>query len=357
MTRFCLTKTQVPGSSQFFPRLSPINSWSNFPVVSQDILVFSTAAICSEYSALYAYIPYNSVNCIIGYQNPFPNSLPICEIFNPQVGYYYIKCYDMVAIATVLQQNCRLTFIGYFEANVPTYSQQWTQITTTSCMVNGNDYAAMAFFVDGGFPLTPTYNGNTFSGYISQCFEGGSSPWWATFYGLSDFPNTQYINNTIIGSQSSTSNGNTFIINNCDSDTPLSFSLGDLVQTQSSLTQAIQYSTSSQTAYTQSITLTFNQGTAGIIQATQAFQLGFTQTETSSNQYTGTNNLAYTDTLNVGGNMIAAAGTKYQVVELLSNQVDIIQHNIIINSQMQNVVQENTQVNPAGFTVIKLTCP
>jgi len=363
MTRYCMVN-DING----FPRLSPLNTYLQFPNNVGDKIMNPTTATVSN--ANYLQLPaihYGFPPCIVAFNNYFYGSIDVCEIAT-SYGYFYAKCEDPVAFAAALNApNPKTTFIGYFLGSMPNDGQLYSAFSSAACgSVNKFIYPAVYF--ENGLSYANQNGGTVIDGNVqyynvlkSTCYYG-NAPGWGVWpiYGLNDFPTVVYQGNTMLLNALSTITGNSFVVNNCASAVSLSYMVSDTMQTQVSQQTSINKQTSSQTAYSQSLTLSYQFSTgAGSFansQSTVTTNFGFTQTESSQVTVGSQSTTQVTDTIVSQGTFNINPHSKVLITEVLTQSTLSIQHNILVNSQLNSVIQDTVSILPAGFTTQDLGC-
>jgi len=201
-----------------------------------------------------------------------------------------------------------------------------------------------------------------YSGYVNNIFptlHGGSNTEWSTtFYGLTDFPKVAYD-----GSDSTTDttefDGLNFLIDNCASSTELEYQISDKIMTESSKVTSINTEESQSSTYTQNIQLsTTVEGNYGAASASASFTIDFGSSnsiETSKSYGTDTS-VTMSDEISSGAVITVPAHAMYRVIEKLKISNTQRTHNIQINNQQNDIVQDTQQIFPGGFRSVEISC-
>jgi len=349
MTRYCAVN-----SGGYF-KLSPMNTWLNFPVTPGDKLLFGSNAVCTNGIGFWSNVGYGASACIVGFNNYFPSSVAICEISTQSQGNYYINCNDRIALSYAFQgSNPKMNFLGYFLLSQPSDGNTYSAMYSAGCYYNGYPVSSNQFLSQASAIAGNSCNGEFF--YGGMCFIGGSySAFSVTFFGLADLPSIFYSGNTVNQLTAVYSNGNQFIVDNCQNTQSMTFVVTDSMSTITSQTKSISTSSSSQTAFALSATISASEGGVGW-SATQTLTTSYNQTQTQSAANSNTNSLELSDTISVSGSFIIPANTKMQITEQLLTTTSSISHIIQVNNSPNNVVINRVYISPAGFKNTPLAC-
>jgi len=206
----------------------------------------------------------------------------------------------------------------------------------------------------------PTAQYTNFMNTIFYTLHSGSNTEWSsTFFGITDFPKVDYSGSSSSMSDSSEFDGKNFLIDNCASSVDLEYQITDKMMTESSRQTSINTAQSQSSTYTQNIQISSTvEGSVGAASASASFTMDFGSSNTleSSKAFGSESSISNSDELSSGAVITVPAHSMYRVIEKLKISTTQRTHNIQIDNQQNNIVQDTQQISPGGFRTVEISC-